>query len=769
VAGEREQQQDGREPEPAIADEDAELIREFCQEAEQHFALAEGALLILEKAPEDREAIGVVFRAFHTLKGVSSLLGLAMISQFAHVAESFLMPVRDGSARFDAEFAGLALEAIDMLRGLMLSVAGGKVPTDAPPGYADLMSRLAVGVRPRAAAPPPRPVAGLVVPPAPTIIVTTPSESNRPGARGSSPAPRRSIRSKPRRDKAEPAPKAASSNEDTWIRVRADRLDALLDMVGELVIAQAMVTEDPVLYDSRLRDLQNKVSHSAKIARGLQDLSLSLRMVPLKATFQKMGRVVRDTAMRSEKQAELTTSGEDTEVDRKLADVIADPLVHMVRNAVDHGIEPVEERLRLGKAPLGNLRLGARHSGGNVVIELSDDGRGLLREKILAKAQRQGLVASDARLADQEIYNLIFAPGFSTNETVTDISGRGVGMDVVKRAIESLSGRIDIDSQEGRGTKFSIHLPLTLAITDGMLVSVGAERYIIPTTNIQISFRPEPAQVKTLSSRGEIVMLRGVAIPMLRVHRAFGVAGAEEDPTKALVVVVTSDTGARALLVDDLLGKHQVVTKSLGAIVGAVPGISGGAILGDGRVGLVIDPPGLIRLAEAAPRGSASYLTSLAPPPPPSASARIGGKHLTFMLDREEYGIPISQVQEIVRVLEAAPVPNAPPYVRGVANLRGRILPVIDLRMKLGMTAVAVSEETRIIVITSSLGFLGMVVDRVCEVEEIPSDTIGRTPAATRGTEFVLGVGITGDRAQFLLDVGRIVNGQLLGESGFRN
>jgi chemotaxis protein histidine kinase CheA len=340
---------------------------------------------------------------------------------------------------------------------------------------------------------------------------------------------------------------------------------------------------------------------------------------------------------------------------------------------------------------------------------------------------------------------------------------------VVKRAIESLSGRIEIDSREGQGTRFSIHLPLTLAITDGMLVSVGAERYIIPTTNIQISFRPEPAQVKTLSERGEIVMLRGVAIPMLRVHRAFHIQSAQEDPTRALVVVVTSDNGSRALLVDDLLGKHQVVTKSLGQIVGIVPGVSGGAILGDGRVGLVIDPPGLIRLAESAPRGWQSRAPSMTPPPA-LAGAVLGGKHLTFMLDREEYGIPITQVQEIVRILDVAPVPNAAPYLRGVANLRGRILPVIDLRMKLGMSTVSPTEESRVIVITSSLGFLGMIVDRVCEVEEIAPDTIGRTPTATRGTEFVLGVGITGDRAQFLLDVGRIVNGQPLGETiGARN
>jgi len=673
------------------------------------------------------------------------------------------------------------------------------VQGEPPPGYAELVAKLSAGTPSQKPAPPRPTPGGAGAPPAtsaapaaagaarvddapagstPAAAFSAPPPSAPTPSRTPDAPPKRSLRpstgprsARPSRASERPgsmrakqrgnapgaAQRAATTKDDGWIRVRAERLDALLDMVSELVISQSMVAEDTSLYNTHLRELSNKVTQCTKIVRGLQDLSLTLRMVPLRATFQKMGRVVRDTAHRSQKQAELSTAGEETEVDRKLADVIADPLVHMVRNAVDHGIEPAEERLAKGKPAVGKIQLRGYHAGGNVVIELADDGRGLARDKIIAKAKRQGLVAPDARLSEQEILNLIFAPGFSTSESVTDISGRGVGMDVVKRAIESLSGRIEITSRDGLGTTFAIHLPLTLAITDGMLVRVGQERYIIPTANIQMSFRPEPKQVKTLSGRGEMVMLRGTAIPMLRVHQAFQVPAAVEDPTQALVVVVGTGNGTRALLVDDLLGKYQVVTKSLGAAVGVVAGISGGAILGDGHVGLVIDPQGLIRSSEGPETPAMSQLPRNVAPAAQLDGAQLGGKHLTFLLDQEEYGVPIREVQEIVRMPSVTPVPNSAAHLRGVSNLRGRIFPVLDLRVRLGMKPVTLTDETRVIVIASELGAIGIVVDRVCEVEEINGATIGKTPSIGASTEYVRGVGISGDRAQFLLDVGRVV------------
>jgi len=296
---------------------------------------------------------------------------------------------------------------------------------------------------------------------------------------------------------------------------------------------------------------------------------------------------------------ELVTEGEDTEIDRNMVDVMGDPLVHMVRNALDHGLETPGERIAAGKPPTGRLRLSAHHAGSTVVVDLQDDGRGLNRARILARARAKGLVAADRHLADAELFDLVFAPGFSTADQVSDISGRGVGMDVVRRNVESLRGRVDIASGEGTGTTFSVRLPLTLAITDGMLVRIGAERYIVPMAAIQLSFRPEPAALSTVNGRGEVVLLRDELLPVVRVHRLLGVADAVTDVGDGILVVVGDQDRRTALIVDELLGQHQLVVKSLGGALDGVPGISGAAILGDGRVGLILDVAGLVALARA--------------------------------------------------------------------------------------------------------------------------------------------------------------------------
>jgi two-component system chemotaxis sensor kinase CheA len=269
----------------------------------------------------------------------------------------------------------------------------------------------------------------------------------------------------------------------------------------------------------------------------------------------------------------------------------------MIRNAIDHGIETPAERAAAGKPPRGTIRLSARHAGGSVVLELSDDGRGLDRDRILAKATEKGLVDADRSVSDRDAYDLIFAAGFSTTDAVTDLSGRGVGMDVVRRGVEALRGRIEIDSEPGRGTHFAIRLPLTLAITDGMIVRVGPERYIVPTAHIQMSFRPVADMLSTVAGRGELVLLRGELMPIVRLHRLLGVADAETDPTRGLLVAVGSGERRCALLVDELLGQQQLVAKSLGSGIGRVPGISGGAILGDGRVGMILDVAEILALA----------------------------------------------------------------------------------------------------------------------------------------------------------------------------
>ncbi|HOV76550.1 MAG TPA: chemotaxis protein CheA [Sedimentisphaerales bacterium] len=376
------------------------------------------------------------------------------------------------------------------------------------------------------------------------------------------------------------------------------RLDSLINLAGELVIAQLMVAEQVNSSESFEHELARKVSHQGKIVRELQELSMAMRMVPVQGVFQKMSRLARDLTRKAQKQVDFVTSGEETELDRTVVDKIADPLVHMVRNALDHGVERPEDRIKAGKNPTGRVELRAFHQAGNIVIELQDDGKGLDKEKIVKKAVDQGLVEPGQELSDEEAFKLIFHPGLSTAEKITSISGRGVGMDVVKKNIEALRGRVDISSIKGQGTTFTIRLPLTLAVIDGQVVRIGQARYIIPINAIVRSLRPTREQISTVQGRGEMVLERGELIPLVRLYRLLGVVPSTEEPTEALIVVVEEDGRKCCLMVDDLLAQQQVVIKSLGEALGRVRGVSGGAIMGDGRVTLILDIPGLVELAQ---------------------------------------------------------------------------------------------------------------------------------------------------------------------------
>ncbi len=385
---------------------------------------------------------------------------------------------------------------------------------------------------------------------------------------------------------------------DEKIKVSTQRLDSLVNMVGELVIAQSMVAQGIQSTDiSQDHGLTAKINHQSKIVRELQELSMMMRMVPIQGVFQKMARLVRDLSQKSGKKVDFHTEGEDTELDRIVVDQIADPLVHMIRNSVDHGIESAEDRAAAGKPATGVVKLRAFHQAGNIVIEIIDDGKGLDKEKLLKKAINNGIITEQSDLTDQEIYKLIFHAGFSTAEKVTDISGRGVGMDVVKKNIESLRGKIEIQSELGKGTTFTIRLPLTMAIIDGQIVRIGTQRYIIPIVSIECCIRPTESQISTVAGKGEMAMVQGTLVPMVRLYKLFGVDPDSELPHESSLVVVEEDGKKGSLVVDELLGQQQVVIKSLGAGIGRVRGISGGAIMGDGRVSLIIDVPGLLESA----------------------------------------------------------------------------------------------------------------------------------------------------------------------------
>jgi two-component system chemotaxis sensor kinase CheA len=592
-------------------DVDSELLSDFITECREYINGAEAALLDLETNPEDMEAVNTVFRAFHTIKGTAAFLGLTLVSELAHRAESLLSRMRDQDIRCVGGYADLALRSVDMLKALMqaLQDAMNGAPAGPPVGLQDLLDVLsdpeAAGVSEEEASPSPPRLGDILVAEGKAtreVVETTAAvQGQEPLGLTLTRSEGASLHDVARALRTQRRLGSKERAVESSVRVRTDRLDRLIDMVGELVIAHSMVAQDEIVLHGGHHSLLKKITHVGKIVRELQDLSMSMRMVPFRTTFQKMARVVRDVAQKNGKAVNFVTDGEDTEIDRNMVDIISDPLVHMVRNAVDHGIEPPEVREQQGKPRVGVVRLSAYHAGGSVVVELQDDGRGLDRNKLVAKAIAKGLIESDKGMSDSDVFNLIFEPGFSTAEQVTDVSGRGVGMDVVRRGVDALKGHIDISSEKGKGTTFSVRLPLTLAITDGMLVRVGSERYIIPTINIYVSFRPEAAALSTVVGRGELVVLRDELIPLFRLHRLFNVAGAVENPTQGLLVVVNDGERHCALLVDELLGQQQVVAKPLGVGLGDVPGISGAAILGDGRVGLILDPPGIVALARQTP------------------------------------------------------------------------------------------------------------------------------------------------------------------------
>jgi two-component system, chemotaxis family, sensor kinase CheA len=381
----------------------------------------------------------------------------------------------------------------------------------------------------------------------------------------------------------------ASGKESSSIRVDVEKVDQIINLVGELVITQSMLTQtasalDPVLHERLLSGM----GHLERNARDLQESVMSIRMMPMDYVFSRFPRLIRDLSAKLGKQVELVTVGKETELDKGLIERIIDPITHLVRNSLDHGVELPAQRVAAGKDPVGRLTLSARHQGGNIVIEVKDDGAGLPREKILAKAGEQGMAVSEA-MSDDEVWQLIFAPGFSTAEIVTDVSGRGVGMDVVKRNIHAMGGHVEVASVLGKGTSIKIVLPLTLAILNGMSVKVGQEVYILPLNYVIESLQPLAKDIHAITSEEQVMHVRGEYLVLVELHKFFEVADAVRDPTKGIAVIVQAEGARFALLVDQLVGQHQVVVKNIETNYRKVPGISAATILGDGNVALIID------------------------------------------------------------------------------------------------------------------------------------------------------------------------------------
>ncbi|MFM7136228.1 MAG: chemotaxis protein CheA [Planctomycetota bacterium] len=597
----------------SIRDADDEMMQLFCAEAQDLLQDIERAVLVLETNPSDAATIDTLFRAFHTFKGNVGVMKLTVLQQLTHELESLLEAARRGTLTLGRDSFEVILAGQDVLARYVAELAallGGKgqkstIPLPIPRLIAEARGIVA-GTRVAPAtprlAPPPASAASapgsVAATPAPllTPTVTPPEAPAAPPATPAAPPATPAAPPAPPAGVAKPDLQRAATPQGGIVRVDTIKLDSLIDLVGELVIAQSMVVQNTAADALADSHLSRSLGQLRGITSDLQRTAMSLRMVPIGSTFQKMARLVRDLAVQQDKAIQLVLQGEDTELDRTIVEEINDPLVHMIRNSADHGIEAAADRRASGKPPVGTITLRAFHQGGFIVIQIRDDGRGLDPERIRAKAVDRGLIRADEPLDDHEILDLIFAPGFSTAEKVTDLSGRGVGMDVVRRNIEKLRGKIEIDSVVGQGTAFTIYLPLTLAIIEGLIVGVGDQRYVVPTLSVRESFRPLPGMVSTVQGRGEMVSVRGRLTPMLRLGRHLNTPARANDPTQGIVVVVESGQDARCLFVDDLLGKQEVVIKSLGDMFRSQTEFAGAAILGDGRVGLILDVNALVKL-----------------------------------------------------------------------------------------------------------------------------------------------------------------------------
>ncbi|HFD6821143.1 TPA: chemotaxis protein CheA [Escherichia coli] len=631
----------------------SDFYQTFFDEADELLADMEQHLLVLQPEAPDAEQLNAIFRAAHSIKGGAGTFGFSVLQETTHLMENLLDEARRGEMQLNTDIINLFLETKDIMQEQLdaykqsqepdaasfdyicqalrqlaleakgeppsavtrLSVVAKSEPQDEQSrsqlprriilsrlkasevdlleeelGHLTTLTDVVKGADSLSAILP-----GDIAEDDITAVLCFVIEADQITFETVEVSPK--ISTPPvLKLAAEQAPtgrvereKTTRSSESTSIRVAVEKVDQLINLVGELVITQSMLAQrsselDPVNHG----DLITSMGQLQRNARDLQESVMSIRMMPMEYVFSRYPRLVRDLAGKLGKQVELTLVGSSTELDKSLIERIIDPLTHLVRNSLDHGIELPEKRLAAGKNSVGNLILSAEHQGGNICIEVTDDGAGLNRERILAKAASQGLTVSE-NMSDDEVAMLIFAPGFSTAEQVTDVSGRGVGMDVVKRNIREMGGHVEIQSKQGTGTTIRILLPLTLAILDGMSVRVADEVFILPLNAVMESLQPREADLHPLAGGERVLEVRGEYLPIVELWKVFNVAGAKTEATQGIVVILQSGGRRYALLVDQLIGQHQVVVKNLESNYRKVPGISAATILGDGSVALIVD------------------------------------------------------------------------------------------------------------------------------------------------------------------------------------
>lgn len=634
--------------------DDFELIlkNEFLDEAAQSLSDTEQCFLMLENDPNNIDNLNKIFRLAHNLKGSSKAVGFLDMSAFTHEFESFILKLKNGELSFNSEIISLMLtcndhlirmvadlkqdhgakldstELLDRMQYLKSAPQEEEVPAEEPVVEESVyLVPQAVAVpesEPVVTAPPHATVEtaheiepnldllnellgkfpeGTARAPAVAPVSATPAPT--PHAAAPKPQPSNVVPIKPNPPKEESsgggsggggANKGAAAEES--IRISVTKLESLLNFVGEMVILQSVLKEQTLSTENAL--VRKTAQQIGKVVKEIQDISMSLRMVPIKPTFQKMQRIVRDTAVAVQKDVGIKLIGEDTELDKTVLEKINDPLVHLIRNSVDHGIEPADVRVAEGKPAKGLVTLSAAQKSGKLIIEVSDDGGGLNPEKLKKKAIEKGILKPGAELSEKEAFNLIFAPGFSTKDQVSDVSGRGVGMDVVKTNILELSGEIQILSQLKKGTTFQITLPLSLAIIDGMVISFATDKFVVPLNQVYETLRPKNDQIQFNQSLGYTLMLRGENLPLYRLGDFFNYQS-KQVTTDMIALVIRSGSKPYAILVDDILGQYQVVVKKLSSELQNMKGISGSTILGDGKPSFIIEPNDLIKRPKSAP------------------------------------------------------------------------------------------------------------------------------------------------------------------------
>jgi two-component system chemotaxis sensor kinase CheA len=568
------------------------FIATFFDEAQEHLESIEEKAMVLGSGTRDPETLNSIFRAAHSIKGGSGTFGFTQLSEATHEMESLFDGLRKGKGEADASTVRLLLDACDVFKAHLARLKAGE--RDADPAMEAVRNQLA-GYRGGSGA------GGAAPRPAPAEesffgALQEPAAKAEAYGLFEDAAPPPAEEKYGLFDPETPLEQNRRKGDQSSIRVSVEKIDRIVNLVGELVIAQAMMQQSVAKLAARQDEhLSHSLATLDRNTRDLQQAVMSIRMMPMEFVFSRFPRLVYDVSARLGRKVQLRTQGHETELDKELIELLIDPLTHVVRNAIDHGIESPGERRKAGKPEMGTVGMRATHRGGSVIIEVTDDGRGLDRERILAKARELGMPVDDS-WTDVQAWGLIFEAGFSTAKEITSLSGRGVGMDVVRRNISSLGGSVSVSSVKGEGTTIAIQVPLTLAVLDGMIVGVGDEQYIVPLEFVAEAFKPAAGDIRTIVTQPSIVAVRGEHLPLVRLEdvvqlppSASGEGKGRGERPEPLCLVVEVDNRRAALLVDSLIGQQQLVVKSLDTNLHSVPGVAGATILGDGRVALILD------------------------------------------------------------------------------------------------------------------------------------------------------------------------------------